>query len=54
MISVEPSPDNSPAPFTLKPLVGAIPDDLPIGTLTPMSNNAAATNPTGEVTISAD
>lgn len=25
VISVEPEPDNSPAPFTLKPLVGAIP-----------------------------
>jgi hypothetical protein len=26
VISIEPDPDNSPAPFTLKPLVGAIPN----------------------------
>ncbi len=27
VISIEPVPDNSPAPFTLKPLVGGIPED---------------------------
>ena len=53
VISVEPTPDNSPAPFTLKPLVGGIPADLAIGTTSPMSNNADATNPTGRITITA-
>lgn len=51
VISVEPVPDDSPAPFTLKPLVTA-----PIGSdlapaLQMMMNNAAATNPTGTATI---
>lgn len=52
VISIEPQPDNSAAPFTLKPLVGAIPQDLAIGTLSPMDNNAAATNPTGSASLS--
>jgi len=51
VITVEPEPDNSAAPFTLKPLVGPIPEDLPVGTLSPMDNNARATNPTGIATI---
>lgn len=49
VISIEPSPDNSPAPFTLKPLVGnigAMPADH---TPYAMENNAAMTNPSGSV-----
>lgn len=51
VISVEPEPDDSPAPFALKPLL-----TQPIGaalapTLQAMSNNAAASNPTGTATI---
>lgn len=30
VISIEPVPDNSPAPFVLKPLVGDIPTDAPV------------------------
>lgn len=51
VISVEPEPDDSPAPFTLKPLVTAtISSDL-APALQMMMNNAAATNPTGTATI---
>lgn len=50
VISVEPDPDDSPAPFTLKPLVGMIP-----GTAEPYTNyemgNAAGDFPTGTATI---
>jgi len=50
VISVEPYPDNSAAPFLLKPLVspigGTAEDHAPLQ----MNNNAAATNPTGTVT----
>ncbi len=49
VISVEPSPDNSPAPFTLKPLVGAVPSNALDHTSYGMNNNANATNPTGTV-----
>ena len=49
VISVEPSPDNSAAPFLLKPLVGAVPANATDRTLYGMNNNAAATNPTGTV-----
>jgi len=49
VISIEPSPDNSAAPFLLKPLVSPI--DMAAEDHTPlqMSNNAVATNPTGTV-----
>jgi hypothetical protein len=47
VISVEPSPDNSAAPFVLKPLVGSVPTSATDHTLYDMMNNAAATNPTG-------
>ncbi len=47
VISVEPVPDNSAAPFLLKPLVGNVPSDATDHTLYNMANNAAATNPTG-------
>ncbi len=49
VISVEPSPDNSPAPFLLKPLVGPVPANATDHTLYDMNNNAAATNPIGSV-----
>jgi len=49
-ISIEPDPDNSRAPFTLKPLVGMVPEDAADRTLYSMGNNAVATNPTGSVT----
>lgn len=47
VVSVEPSPDNSPDPFTLKPLVGMVNDSAAVHTLYDMDNNAEATNPTG-------
>lgn len=47
VISVEPKPDNSAAPFLLKPLVGAVPAGAADHTLYNMNNNASATNPTG-------
>ena len=40
VISIEPEPDNSPAPFTFKPLVDATIDDVGGGTLQPMENRA--------------
>lgn len=48
VISIEPVPDNSPAPFTLKPLL------LPIANTFGrqlMDNNALATNPFGQIII---
>lgn len=45
VISVEPQPDDSPAPFALKPLVGEAADGVKV--LQSMGNNAMATNPTG-------
>lgn len=47
VISIEPVPDNSDAPFVLKPLVGMIEMGASDHTLYGMSNNAANTNPTG-------
>ena len=49
VISVEPVPDNSPAPFTLKPLLVPIVDSF--GSQT-MNNNAVASNPFGQIIIS--
>ena len=51
VISVEPSPDNSPAPFFLKPLVDGDAVDLGPGVLQSMGNNAAATAITGFATF---
>ncbi len=48
VISVEPVPDNSPLPFTLKPLLLPIADNF--GSQL-MNNNALATNPFGQVSI---
>ena len=47
VISVEPDPDNSLAPFLLKPLVGMVPNPAMDHVAYTMSNNATATNPTG-------
>ncbi len=49
VISVEPLPDNSAAPFTLKPLVGAVPTAAVSGTSYTLTNNASATSPTGSI-----
>jgi hypothetical protein len=48
VISIEPSPDNSADPFTLKPLVG----NIPIGAIdhkTYMMNSNLSSFPTGTV-----
>jgi len=50
VISVEPSPDNSPAPFALKPLVANVPASAMDHVSYNMMNNAGATNPTGTAT----
>jgi len=50
VISIEPVPDNSDAPFLLKPLVGMIDANAEVHTTLPMGNNAVNTNPTGTVT----
>jgi hypothetical protein len=51
VITIEPEPDDAPGPFTMKPLLTpSISGDL-APTLQSMNNNAAATNPTGTVTI---
>jgi len=48
VISIEPYPDNSPAPFTLKPLVATTGQDTaPV--LHSMSSNVTASFPTGSV-----
>lgn len=47
VISVEPVPDDSTAPFVLKPLIDMTIEDVGAGVLQPMDNNAAGTNPTG-------
>lgn len=49
VISVEPSPDNSPAPFLLKPLAGDVPASATSQVVYSLMNNAAASNPTGTV-----
>ena len=49
VISIEPSPDNSPNPFTLKPLVG----NIPVGAVdhtTYMMNTNPSSFPSGSVT----
>lgn len=50
VLSIEPDPDDSPAPFILKPLVHEIGAVAPPDTQT-MDNNAVATSPTGSATI---
>ncbi len=46
VISIEPVPDNSTAPFTLKPLVGDIPANAAVHTVLEMGQNLAF--PTGQ------
>ncbi len=48
VISVEPVPDNSPAPFTLKPLLRPIANNFGLQL---MNNDALATNPFGQVSV---
>jgi hypothetical protein len=48
VISIEPEPDNSAGPFTLKPLVDGNIEDVGIGVLQNMGNNASLF-PTGTV-----
>ncbi|MGB0715829.1 MAG: anti-sigma factor [Phycisphaerae bacterium] len=50
VISIEPEPDDSPAPFVLKPLVDMDIEDVGAGVLQDMAN-AADDFPTGTVTI---
>lgn len=47
VLSVEPSPDNSPMPFTLKPLIDAGVDAVGPGTFQTMENQQGASHPTG-------
>jgi len=50
VISVEPVPDNSPAPFVLKPLLKEVGANAQVHNYITLNNNATATNPTGTVT----
>ncbi|MEW6682886.1 MAG: hypothetical protein AB1451_08180 [Nitrospirota bacterium] len=50
VISIEPSPDDSAAPFTLKPLVGTVPASA-LDHVTYALTNQASGNPTGTATI---
>ena len=50
VISIEPYPDDSPAPFTLKPLVGQIPSDATDRVLYTTDNNASSFS-SGSLTI---
>jgi len=47
VISVEPSPDNSPAPFSIKPLVHQIPQNAAFHSSYGMVNDAINSNPSG-------
>lgn len=49
VISVEPVPDNSPAPFLLKPLVGQVPANALDHNPYNLGNNASQSNPSGTV-----
>lgn len=53
VISVEPVPDDSPAPFALKPLLDGSIDDVGAMTAQAMSNNRASF-PTGSATLDGD
>lgn len=52
VISIEPVPDNSSAPFLLKPLLGDVPANADVHKAYSMNNISANTNPTGSVKIS--
>ena len=49
VVSIEPEPDNRPAPFTLKPLVDTNIEDVGPAVLQPM-DNIASMFPTGTAT----
>lgn len=50
VISVEPYPDDSPAPFALKPLVGTVPSGVTVGAVNPLG--AGPIGITGVATLS--
>jgi hypothetical protein len=50
VITIEPSPDDSPAPFALKPLIGDIPSPSQAAVVFPMANRAGDL-PRGTATI---
>lgn len=52
VISVEPMPDNSAAPFLLKPLLGDVPADAEVHKVQMLGNISADTNPTGSASFS--
>jgi hypothetical protein len=54
VITVEPEPDNSPKPFTFKPLVAPSIANVGGGVLQVMENHAAATSITGSAWFKAD
>lgn len=51
VISVEPSPDNSPAPFGIKPLIDSPIENVGDGGTQPMANVIADNQPSGTLTI---
>ena len=51
VISVEPSPDNSPAPFFMKPLVDGTVDDVAAPAVQSMANMAVETFPVGTLSL---
>lgn len=50
VISVEPKPDNSAAPFALKPLVGGVPSNAMDHVNYDLTNQSISNNPVGTVT----
>ena len=50
VISVEPKPDNSAAPFVLKPLVGGVPSDAMDHVNYDLTNQSISNNPMGTAT----
>lgn len=50
-ITVEPKPDNSPEPFSLKPLVHTIPTNANFHTGYQMDNDALNSNPSGTINL---
>ena len=51
VISVEPSPDNSPAPFGIKPLIDDVIEDVGAGGSQDMANVIGDNQPSGTLTI---
>ena len=50
VITIEPNPDNSPAPFSLKPLSADVPTNATDHVSYALTNSAAMSNPAGTVT----